>query len=167
MKAALLTALAYRPDLVVLDEPFTGLDPVVRDELIRALLEMPGDRPFTVLVSSHDIDEVERLADSRGLHARTAGWPCRSRSRRCSSASAASRSSCRKVGWRFRRRGPSGSCRACRAGPLRFIDTDHRGVDAETRIRSAFAGAEVRATPMTLREIFVTLARPGAREVAS
>lgn len=40
MKAALLASLAYRPELVVLDEPFTGLDPLVRDELIRALLEL-------------------------------------------------------------------------------------------------------------------------------
>src|SRR5687767_15549173 len=39
MKAALLASLAYRPDLVILDEPFTGLDPVVRDELIRGRSE--------------------------------------------------------------------------------------------------------------------------------
>ena len=51
----------------MLDEPFTGLDPLVRDELIRALLELPGDRPFTVFISSHDIDEVERLADWIGF----------------------------------------------------------------------------------------------------
>jgi ABC-2 type transport system ATP-binding protein len=63
MKAALLASLAYRPELVVLDEPFIGLDPLVRDELIRALLELPRDRPWTVFVSSHDIEEVERLAD--------------------------------------------------------------------------------------------------------
>ena len=43
MKAALLASLAYRPELLVLDEPFTGLDPLVRDELIRALLELPGE----------------------------------------------------------------------------------------------------------------------------
>ena len=67
MKAALLASLAYRPDLVVLDEPFTGLDPLVRDELVRGLLEVSGERPWTVLISSHDIDEVERLADWVGF----------------------------------------------------------------------------------------------------
>ena len=67
MKAALLVSLAYRPDLVILDEPFTGLDPVVRDELVRGLLGVSGDRPLTVVVSSHDIDEVERLADWIGF----------------------------------------------------------------------------------------------------
>ena len=67
MKAALLASLAYRPDLVILDEPFTGLDPVVRDELIRGLLDVSGDRPATVLIPSHDLDDVERLADWIGF----------------------------------------------------------------------------------------------------
>ena len=64
MKAALLVSLAYRPELVVLDEPFSGLDPLARDELIRALLELTGEHNWTTLISSHDIDEVERLADT-------------------------------------------------------------------------------------------------------
>jgi ABC-2 type transport system ATP-binding protein len=64
MKAALLASLAYRPELIILDEPFTGLDPLVRDELIRALLELTGEYRWTTLISSHDIDEVERLADT-------------------------------------------------------------------------------------------------------
>ena len=67
MKAALLASLAYRPDLIALDEPFTGLDPMVRDELIRGLLGVSGDYPSTVLISSHDIDDVERLADWVGF----------------------------------------------------------------------------------------------------
>jgi ABC-2 type transport system ATP-binding protein len=64
MKAALLVSLAYRPELVVLDEPFSGLDPLARDELIRALLELTGEHNWTTFISSHDIDEVERLADT-------------------------------------------------------------------------------------------------------
>jgi ABC-2 type transport system ATP-binding protein len=67
MKAALLVSLAYRPELIILDEPFTGLDPLVREELIRALLELTGEYKWTTLISSHDIDEVERLADSIGF----------------------------------------------------------------------------------------------------
>ena len=63
VKAALLVSLAYRPELVVLDEPFSGLDAVVRDEFIRGLLELGGRTEWTVLVASHDIDEVERLVD--------------------------------------------------------------------------------------------------------
>lgn len=63
MKAALLSSLAYRPKLVVLDEPFSGLDPLVRDEFLHGLLELTETEGWTVLVSSHDIEEVERLAD--------------------------------------------------------------------------------------------------------
>jgi ABC-2 type transport system ATP-binding protein len=63
MKAALLSSLAYRPRLVVLDEPFTGLDPLARDEFIRGLLELTEGENWTVFISSHDIGEVERLAD--------------------------------------------------------------------------------------------------------
>src|SRR3954462_14577290 len=67
MKAALLSSLAYRPKLLVLDEPFSGLDPLVRDEFIRGVLEVSDAGEWTVLVSSHDIEEVERLADHVGL----------------------------------------------------------------------------------------------------
>lgn len=63
MKAALIGGIAYRPELVILDEPFSGLDPLVRDEFIRGLLALTGSEGWTVLLSSHDIDEVERLAD--------------------------------------------------------------------------------------------------------
>jgi len=63
MKAALLSALAYRPQLVVLDEPFSGLDALVRDEFLSGLLELTDSEGWTVWISSHDIEEVERFAD--------------------------------------------------------------------------------------------------------
>jgi ABC-2 type transport system ATP-binding protein len=60
MKAALASALAFRPKLIVLDEPFSGLDPMVRDELSKALLERAADA--TVFLSSHDLAEMEGFA---------------------------------------------------------------------------------------------------------
>jgi ABC-2 type transport system ATP-binding protein len=60
MKAALASSLAYRPRLVVLDEPFSGLDPMVRDELGKALVERSADS--TIFLSSHDLAEVEGFA---------------------------------------------------------------------------------------------------------
>lgn len=60
MKAALASALAFRPKLVVLDEPFSGLDPLVRDELGKALMERASDS--TIFVSSHDLAEIEGFA---------------------------------------------------------------------------------------------------------
>ena len=64
MKASLLSNLAYRPELVVLDEPFSGLDALVRDEFIRGLLAFTEQEGWTVFISSHDIEEVERLTDN-------------------------------------------------------------------------------------------------------
>ncbi|MCB1091107.1 MAG: ABC transporter ATP-binding protein, partial [Verrucomicrobiae bacterium] len=64
MKAALVGSIAYRPKLLILDEPFSGLDPLVRDEFIDGVLAVSGEEGWTVLVASHDIEEVERLADS-------------------------------------------------------------------------------------------------------
>lgn len=63
MKASLIAALAYRPELLLLDEPFSGLDPLVRDQLVTGLLELAGSEGFSVIISSHDIEEVDRIAD--------------------------------------------------------------------------------------------------------
>ncbi len=62
-RVGLLIALAYRPDLLVLDEPSTGLDPVVRRDILDAILRTIADEGRTVLFSSHLLDEVERVAD--------------------------------------------------------------------------------------------------------
>jgi ABC-2 type transport system ATP-binding protein len=64
MKAALAGALAFHPKLIVLDEPFTGLDPLVRDELIQGLLERAEES--TIFISSHDLAEVESFASHVG-----------------------------------------------------------------------------------------------------
>ena len=64
MKAALASALAYHPELIVLDEPFSGLDPLVRDELIESMLERAEEA--TVLISSHDLGEIESFASYVG-----------------------------------------------------------------------------------------------------
>lgn len=64
MKAALASSLAYRPKLIVLDEPFGGLDPLVRDELIEGLVERATES--TIFVSSHDLAEIENLASHVG-----------------------------------------------------------------------------------------------------
>jgi len=53
--------------LGVLDEPFSGLDPLVRAEFIEGMLELTEQEKWTIFLSSHDIDEVERLADTVGI----------------------------------------------------------------------------------------------------
>jgi ABC-2 type transport system ATP-binding protein len=60
LKLALACAMAFRPKLLVLDEPFSGLDALTRDEMIREFLREP--RECSIMISSHELDEVERLA---------------------------------------------------------------------------------------------------------
>lgn len=62
-QAGLLTALAYRPELLLLDEPSSGLDAVVRRDILSAIIQTVANEGRTVLFSSHLLDEVERVAD--------------------------------------------------------------------------------------------------------
>ncbi len=66
-RAGLLVALAHRPDLLVLDEPSSGLDPVVRRDILAAIIRTIADEGRTVLFSSHLLDEVERVSDHVAL----------------------------------------------------------------------------------------------------
>jgi ABC-2 type transport system ATP-binding protein len=59
MKLAFVTVLPYRPRLLILDEPFAGIDPLVRDELMEGLLEDGGET--TLFISSHDLMDIEGL----------------------------------------------------------------------------------------------------------
>lgn len=64
VKAALMLVLARRPHLLVLDEPTTGLDPVARQEVLGALMEVLSDESRTILFSSHNTLDVEQISDS-------------------------------------------------------------------------------------------------------
>lgn len=66
-KLMITLALAQKPDLLLLDEPTDGLDPVVRRELLSALLDYVSDRGATVFISSHLVHELERVCDWVGV----------------------------------------------------------------------------------------------------
>ena len=159
MKAALLASLAFRPDLLVLDEPFTGLDALVRDELI-AILSV-RDIARTVFIASHDIAEVERLAGwigfmdgSRLLFAEpVADLLNRCRLVEVTGAGDAVPALPDQPDWLLQ--GQAGST-------LRFVDTAHGAPDAGDSIAAAFPGAGIRIAPLSLREIFVALSRRAA-----
>lgn len=66
-RAGLLVALAYRPELLILDEPSTGLDPLARRDILAAVLRTVAQEGRTVFFSSHLLDEVERVSDHVAL----------------------------------------------------------------------------------------------------
>jgi ABC-2 type transport system ATP-binding protein len=67
MQVALWGALAARPALLLMDEPFTGIDVAVKDRLVEGLLEVVADGGMSVLLCTHDLVEVEMLADWLGI----------------------------------------------------------------------------------------------------
>ncbi len=155
MKAALLSSLAYRPKLLVLDEPFSGLDPVVRDDFIRGVLEVSATGDWTVVVSSHDIEEVERLADHVAmldagrlrLSERTESLQARFRRVEVTGAAAAVSALPECVEWE-------------QSGVLtRFVATRYAAGESEREWSARLGTSAVRVQPMSLREIFMTLAR--------
>jgi ABC-2 type transport system ATP-binding protein len=66
-RVGLVVALAYRPELLVLDEPSSGLDPLVRRDILGAIIRTIAEEGRTVLFSSHLLDEVERVSDHVAL----------------------------------------------------------------------------------------------------
>ena len=162
MKTALLSSLAYRPPLLVLDEPFAGLDPLVRDEFVRGMLEISELGDWTVLVSSHDIEEVERLCDRvavihRGrLKFNETSEQLLSRFRRVevTGATADAAPQATWLDWN-------------QAGALTsFVDSAYAGDATERSWRERFSGAAVTSSPLALREIYLALARAERAQAA-
>jgi ABC-2 type transport system ATP-binding protein len=159
VKAALVSALAYRPRLLVLDEPFSGLDPVVREDLIHGVLERAGEGQWSVFLSSHDLDEVERLVDdvafldggSLVLVEPLAALQHRFRHVEVTAtAPLPSISNGMPPSW-------IGATTAGRV--MRFVDTAYDEPASRAAIESRLPEARVEVRTMTLREIFVALAR--------
>ncbi|MBT2733705.1 ABC transporter ATP-binding protein [Bacillus sp. ISL-7] len=65
--AAFLLALSAKPEILILDEPLDGLDPVVRKKVKNLLIQDVADREMTILISSHNLREIEDLCDHIGI----------------------------------------------------------------------------------------------------
>lgn len=163
MKAALLSSLAYRPELLVLDEPFGGLDPLVREEFVRSILEVSALGEWTVLIASHDIEEVERFCDRvvlldagrKRIDESTEALQARFRRVEVSLGDEPAASLDLPASWHGYER----------AGHLvRFVESAYDPIVTEGACRARFAEASVVAHSMTLREIFIALARAGRAE---
>ena len=160
MKAALAGSLAYHPKLIVLDEPFTGLDPLVRDELIAGMLERAAEA--SVLISSHDLGEIESFSSH-------VGYLDQGRLRFSEEMNL--------LAGRFREveltlaapailpeRLPESWMQAsASATAIQFIESRFDRERTSAEIRRLFGEARnVAFTPMSLRSIFLAMARTGS-----
>jgi ABC-2 type transport system ATP-binding protein len=157
LKMALACALPFRPKLLVLDEPFSGLDPLVREEFMEGLLTQAGE--MTILVSSHELGEIDGVAthvafldEGKLLFEESMG----------------------DVIARFREVRVTLECEASAPGRvpenwlqvravgnvLSFVETRFSEEAFSERVKSLLAGVRTIDTqPMGLRSIFTTLAR--------
>lgn len=167
MKAALLCALAPRPRLLLMDEPFTGMDVMVKDDIVRGVLESAGSEGWTVLISSHDLGEVETIADGIGILRK--GKLIFSESMEgvqnrfhhvevMMPDDGAAKAVKTREGW----------LHLANAGPrLQFIDSVSTNGATEAAVRREIPGAvRVEVRPASLREVFVAVVRQAEREKA-
>jgi ABC-2 type transport system ATP-binding protein len=157
MKAAFTSVLSYRPSLIVLDEPFSGLDPLVRDELIEGLLDRAPET--TILLSSHDLAEIESFASHVGyleggrmlFSEELAVLTDRFREVVITLDDASA----------IRRELPKTWLRPEISGSvIRFIDSDYRGERTAVELAEIFPTArDISFNPMSLRSIFLSVAR--------
>jgi ABC-2 type transport system ATP-binding protein len=66
-QAALSLVLSTMPEVLLLDEPIDGLDPIVRKKIFTWIIEDVADRKMTVLISSHNLKEMDGICDSVGI----------------------------------------------------------------------------------------------------
>jgi ABC-2 type transport system ATP-binding protein len=159
MKAAFASSLAYRPTLMVLDEPFTGLDPLVRDELIESLLERAPET--TIFLSSHDLAEIESFASHVGylengrilFSEEMAVLSDRFREVTVTLAAPAGLPPNLPQAWLLPE---TADC------VVRFIHSEYRGEGSEREVAGIFTSArDVACEAMPLRSIFLAIAKSG------
>jgi ABC-2 type transport system ATP-binding protein len=165
MKAALASSLAYRPRLIVLDEPFTGLDALVRDEFIASMLECAEDA--TILISSHDLAEIETFASHIGyldkghlqFSEEMTSLTERFREIEITLAPPTNLTAPSLASW------PAAWLNKEQSPTLvRFVDSHFDQEKTIAEVHGLFGAVQqINVTPMPLRAIFVTLAKAGRK----
>ncbi len=151
-KLALLLTIAFHPLLLILDEPFAGLDPLAREEFLTSLLEITAQQEWSLFFSTHEIDDVERLADQVAIIEEgvlQVNEPLDRLQQRFREIEV--------EGVPARTTPPPGALLAKQAGSrLSYIDA---AFTDEAAIQALFPAARVRALPMSLKQIFLTQAK--------
>lgn len=166
MKMRLVCALAFKPKLLVLDEPLSGLDPLVRDELMEQLLQQAGE--MTILISSQELSDIEGAITDVGFleHGRLlfqesmTGLSARVREVRVTLTDVAISPTSPPAQWL--NVSASGNV-------LAFVDTQFSQHKLSETIAARLSGVRhVDVRPVALRSIFTALARASqSREAAT
>ena len=163
MKVSLISSTAYHPQLLVLDEPFSGLDAVIREELIRGTLLCAND--CTTFISSHDLVEIETFASHIGylengklqFSEEMESLSSRFREIEITTAWRAALPTGRE--WPANWLSPEAN-----SAFVRFVETRFEPDRTTQEIRRIFGETlEISTRPMPLRSIFLTLARTTAQ----
>ena len=164
VKAALLTVLAYRPKLVVLDEPWRGLESQISAECVRGIATVAAQTGCTVLAAVTELELVEALVtrvallDEGRLRLNETTEELRARFRQVE-VTGVDKPEHARADWLAWEEKP---------GQVRFVDPLYTGEETERAWRGHFPGATITAGAMTLREIIVSMVRSGriVRKVA-
>jgi ABC-2 type transport system ATP-binding protein len=157
MKMALACALPFRPKLLILDEPFSGLDPLTRDELIEGLLGQAGET--TIFISSHELSEIESFATHIGFlddghllfQEPMESLQARLRAVRLILDRDAAKPPRVPESWLDVQ---------VTGNVLSFVDTEYAEVDAHGRFAALVVGVQrIETQPVPLRSVFTTLVR--------
>lgn len=159
VKLALLLAMAFRPRLLILDEPFAGLDPLTRSDFLDSVLEITRQNEWSIFFSAHDIDDVEKLADDVVI---------------IDEGRLQIAESLESLQNRFRRVDIIGKHHpvtesanimglTCEGEHSRFVHSAYDD-ETETSLEAAHPGTSISVSTMSLKEIFIVLARKFQRE---
>jgi ABC-2 type transport system ATP-binding protein len=155
MKAALASVLAFRPRLLILDEPLSGLDPLVRDELLEGLNELKHET--TIVLSSHDLAEIDSFASHVGyldggrLLLSTTMEDLRHKFRRVEATIGRSveAPATMPAEWMSFASTASGAC---------WVEREYDEEESMRRAAAVFPGADITAKSLSLREVFLAMA---------
>jgi ABC-2 type transport system ATP-binding protein len=166
-KAALVSSLAYRPELLLLDEPLSGIDIVTREEIMVGVLELAAtEGGLSTMLSSHEIDDVERLADwvvilmGGEVKAAESLAELQTRFQRIEvigTAEATARSSTEiPPSWWINRgtESAAGEGLVAKRSSTSFTHTAWNGEATSAELSRAFPEAAINAEPMSLRQIY-------------
>ena len=152
-KLALIMAIGHRPRLLILDEPAGGLDPLARQEFLESIIELIHEAGTTIVLSSHQMSDLERIADHIGLmvdgrmRLQCPLDALKSRSRRVQLIGQGLRLEQLKA--------MPGVVHALQRGALLEAVLDDWSPDSEQKLLARFGEVRIESSPLTLEELFL------------